>query len=396
MSPASFHTAAWKDIELFIGKFRVQRFVFSAASIDFDVSSFTWQLLIKKNPGARTNIISLTLNNGLSFPIYETNVIEARFQSATTRIEEGQYYWQLVKTDTDEPWVNGWAKFSFGPLGSQGSEQELTINRVDQEISVELSSIIQTAGAIDDSITNGVTDRAPSQNAVFDALALKLDKLVTANRQTDSYTLVLGDATKLVEMNKATANNLTVPLNSSVAFDTGTIIYVTQYGAGQTTIVATGGVTINSSSGSLLIPSRYSVVSLVKIGTNEWYLFNGSDSDDAWVDWSASVAPTGFSSLTTQIAYYKVRGDEVQFWCFISGTSNATTFTIQIPFALDAIYGAGGVVYPCLPTNAGTVVSGRLVGSGSSTTITIDATVVGGAFTASGVKALRAQLTYMK
>ena len=94
---------------------------------------------------------------------------------------------------------------------------------------------------------------------------------VTANRQTASYTLVLGDNGKLIEMNVGSANNLTVPLNSSVAFPIGTQIDAIQYGAGQTTIVATGGVTINSQSGYLKIGVRYSAVTLIKIGTNEWY-----------------------------------------------------------------------------------------------------------------------------
>jgi hypothetical protein len=93
------------------------------------------------------------------------------------------------------------------------------------------------------------------------------------NRQTASYTLVLGDAGKIVEMNVATANNLTVPLNSSVAFPTGTEIVISQYGAGQTTIVATSGVTLRSKSGQLKIGSQYTAVSLVKVGTNEWYVW---------------------------------------------------------------------------------------------------------------------------
>lgn len=97
--------------------------------------------------------------------------------------------------------------------------------------------------------------------------------LITTNRQTTSYTLALGDANKIVEMNVATANNLTVPLNSSVAFPIGTQLNVSQYGAGQTTIVATGGVTIRSASGNLKIASQYVAVSLIKIGTNEWYCF---------------------------------------------------------------------------------------------------------------------------
>ena len=63
---------------------------------------------------------------------------------------------------------------------------------------------------------------------------------ITANTQTASYTLVLGDAAKAIEMNVASANNLTVPPDSSVAFPVGTVLEVLQYGAGQTTIVAAG------------------------------------------------------------------------------------------------------------------------------------------------------------
>jgi hypothetical protein len=96
---------------------------------------------------------------------------------------------------------------------------------------------------------------------------------VKFNRQTASYTLVDADRSKMVEMNVATANNLTVPLNSSVPFAIGTQIEVTQYGAGQTTIVATGGVTVRSASGNLKIAAQYVAVSLIKIGTDEWYCF---------------------------------------------------------------------------------------------------------------------------
>jgi hypothetical protein len=136
--------------------------------------------------------------------------------------------------------------------------------------------------------TSVTTDQAsntkfPSVKAVYDwavglfatiaNLALKTDKLLVANRQTASYTLVLSDADKLVEINNASANNLTVPLNSSVAFSTGTQILLAQYGAGQTTIVATSGVTIRSNGAKLKLNAQYSGATLIKIAENEWYLF---------------------------------------------------------------------------------------------------------------------------
>jgi hypothetical protein len=113
----------------------------------------------------------------------------------------------------------------------------------------------------------------PVSTATQTALDAKTNKLIVTNRQTASYTLVLGDADKLVEINNASANNLTVPLNSSVAFATGTQILLAQYGAGQTTIVATSGVTIRSNGGKLKLNVQYSGATLIKIDTNEWYLF---------------------------------------------------------------------------------------------------------------------------
>jgi hypothetical protein len=97
--------------------------------------------------------------------------------------------------------------------------------------------------------------------------------LIITNRQTVSYTLALSDADKLVEMNVASANNLTVPLNSVIPFPIGTKVDLTQYGAGQTTVVATGGVTVRSAGGALKLAAQYSGATLVKIATDEWYLF---------------------------------------------------------------------------------------------------------------------------
>lgn len=91
----------------------------------------------------------------------------------------------------------------------------------------------------------------------------------TINAQTESYTLVLSDAAKMVEMNVASANTLTIPLNSSVAFPTGTTILVTQTGAGQTTLTPTVGVTLNGTPG-LKLRTRWSSAIIIKRSADEW------------------------------------------------------------------------------------------------------------------------------
>ena len=97
-----------------------------------------------------------------------------------------------------------------------------------------------------------------------------LSELAT-NAQTASYTLVLADKGKLVEMNVASANTLTVPLNATVAWPVGSSIDILQMGAGQTTITATAGVTINSTPG-LKIRTQYASATLIKRATNTWIL----------------------------------------------------------------------------------------------------------------------------
>lgn len=95
---------------------------------------------------------------------------------------------------------------------------------------------------------------------------------VTSNAQIASYTLVLTDQGKAITMTVASANNLTVPPNSSVAFPVGTVIGVEQLGAGTTTIVAGAGVTINSRGSLLNLGGQYAAASLRKTATDVWLL----------------------------------------------------------------------------------------------------------------------------
>lgn len=94
--------------------------------------------------------------------------------------------------------------------------------------------------------------------------------VVEANVQTGSYTLTLADVGKCVEMNMASANNLTVPPVSTASFGIGSVIEILQLGAGQTTIVAGAGVTLRSAGGRLKLAGQYSSAALRMRASNEW------------------------------------------------------------------------------------------------------------------------------
>jgi hypothetical protein len=92
---------------------------------------------------------------------------------------------------------------------------------------------------------------------------------VVTNAQTSSYTTVLGDKDKLIEMNVASGNTLTIPPNSSVAYPVGTQIRILQVGAGQTTLTPGAGVTINGTPG-LKLRAQWSSATLIKRATDTW------------------------------------------------------------------------------------------------------------------------------
>jgi len=73
----------------------------------------------------------------------------------------------------------------------------------------------------------------------------------------------------MVEMSVASGHNLTVPSNANVAFPVGSTITVLQTGAGQTTIAAQSGVTVNSTPG-LKLRAQWSSATLIKRATDSW------------------------------------------------------------------------------------------------------------------------------
>lgn len=114
-------------------------------------------------------------------------------------------------------------------------------------------------------IGNGVT---------FLARALRSTDIpaVVTNARSGSYVLVVSDAGKMVEMNVAAANTLTIPPHSAVAFGIGTVVNVRQYGSGATTVEGGVGVTVRSRGGLKMLAGRYAEATLTKRATDEWLL----------------------------------------------------------------------------------------------------------------------------
>ena len=93
------------------------------------------------------------------------------------------------------------------------------------------------------------------------------------NAQTGTtYTFVIADAGKLVTSSNGSAQTITVPPNSSVAFPVGTQIIVQNIGSANATLAQGTGVTINSKDSNKAIDGQFAAAALVKTATNVWSL----------------------------------------------------------------------------------------------------------------------------
>lgn len=86
-----------------------------------------------------------------------------------------------------------------------------------------------------------------------------------------NYTLALTDIGGIVGMTVAGANTVTIPTNASVPFPIGAKIWVTQTGAGATTIAGAGGVTVNNAG---TLSGQWATVKLFQAALDNWVQTN--------------------------------------------------------------------------------------------------------------------------
>lgn len=140
-----------------------------------------------------------------------------------------------------------------------------------------------------------------SQNVAdrIDDVAMKGNGI---NAQTGTtYTLVLTDAGKNITRSNGSASTLDIPTNASVAFETGTVVAVTNIGTGDVTIQGSG-VTIN---GPSLVLAQYEAAKLMKTATDTWVVVKGGGVPKASVSSTTGSPATGANGSKT---YYRWTG----------------------------------------------------------------------------------------
>ena len=92
---------------------------------------------------------------------------------------------------------------------------------------------------------------------------------IAINQQASSYTLVLADNGKMVEM--STSSTLSIPTNAAQAFAVGAQITILQTTSGQVTIAATdGGTTTVNGTPGLKLRAQWSSAVCIKRATDSW------------------------------------------------------------------------------------------------------------------------------
>jgi hypothetical protein len=141
-----------------------------------------------------------------------------------------------------------------------------------------------TAGKVqlEDSVSSTSTTKAATPNSVktvndvlniLSTNVLLLSESINPSVKTADYTLQATDAGKVIITNISSGTNvITVPLQSSAAFENNARIDILQIGSVQTTINPASGVTINSKYGNKKLSVQYSAGTLIKLSDNNWVL----------------------------------------------------------------------------------------------------------------------------
>lgn len=150
-----------------------------------------------------------------------------------------------------------------GATGALADKDTVGTNDIDDG-SVTFPKVNSALVAVTGNTTSTTTLTTPAFVKNATDTAVTAASLVTVSPQTDNYTLALGN--QYVRMNKASAVNVTVPPD---VFPVGKQILVSQVGAGQVTLVAGVGVTLNSAE-TLKTRKEFSTLSLIQVATNVW------------------------------------------------------------------------------------------------------------------------------
>jgi hypothetical protein len=170
---------------------------------------------------------------------------------------------QLLGTNDAGGQSNGVKLKAIGPNDSSG-RGTLAIETRRSSLAYEEAMRIDGYGNLLVGTTSG------SNKLVVSGDAVATQGMPINTESGTSITLALAENGNYIRCTSASATTVTIPPNSSVAFPVGAEVVIFQAGAGQVTIAAGSGVTLNSKDSNLNISAQYAAVTCKKVATDTW------------------------------------------------------------------------------------------------------------------------------
>jgi hypothetical protein len=162
----------------------------------------------------------------------------------------------------------------------------------------------------------------------------KADLALVQNAQTGTtYTLAAADFTKTVTLSNASPVAVTLPLEATVPWPSGTQLRLLNLGAGLVTVAGAVGVTIN---GSPLTLAQYKDATLIKTGTDVWTFVGSPAAPGMDLITPTSVAGSGVTLSGSAISFAAATAGNVN-GCF------TTTYDVYRLLFRGSTSAAGGI-----------------------------------------------------
>ena len=194
--------------------------------------------------GTTTNI------NSTNLVVEDKNVVLGDVTTPTDTTADGGGITLKGATDKTFNWVDATDSWTSSENINLASGKDLKVNGT--------SVLSTTAGGFIFTDGTQTKEGVPSRTSIT---------TITDTYNLSSGGLALRDT--LIECNKGTGFTVTIPANATTAFPVGTSIDLLQIGAGQVTIAAAVGVTVNATPG-LKLRTQWSSATLFKRATDTW------------------------------------------------------------------------------------------------------------------------------
>jgi hypothetical protein len=225
-----------------------------------------------------------TANYGFRYPIGSDPVdVATDFQNLATDVDNAL----LLKATLASPNFTGTPLATTAAVDTNSTQIATTAFVIGQQylkIATASSTYLTQSSASSTYLTqsSAASTYLTQTSAASSYAPLSSTTTITINNATltsNNYTLLLTDAGKVIEINSSSANTITIPTNTVVAFPIGSTLDIIQTGTGQTSIVgADGTVILQSPGGKVKLTSQYSAVTIYKRSTNTWALMGDLSS----------------------------------------------------------------------------------------------------------------------